>query len=206
MKKVCVATAIVLAIVFMFFTGSAQAGLLPSFGTISGGTTGSDGQGDTWLWNTTIGGVSAGVPAGWSAWGIPGLGQGETVWNGPTVDDFDFELTDNFTLPSGIGIVQTVGPAGGYTEYTRFEVNGIDWTEVFPGSRSREVEFFAPAGDYLMAGDSFFVNVVLDGTVDPTVTSWIGTYSTPSAVPLPTAVLLFAPGLAGLALIRRRFK
>jgi hypothetical protein len=189
-----VATAIVLAMVIMVFTASAKADV--SFVGI--GATGADVYGNTWSWNNN-------GPGGASAWGIPGLLSGTLTWKGPATSDFDIVFGTKETLMPAIDLTPTPGnsPGGSYLT-TRFSnvSAGALWNMV--SVSPTEVQFFAPnAAAALVAGDTFFVNIVLTGPIDPTKVGFVATYS---PVPLPPALLLFAPGVAGLAAIRKRLK
>jgi hypothetical protein len=189
-----VGTAIVLAMVFMVFTASAKADV--SFVGI--GATGADVYGNPWSWNNN-------GPGGASAWGIPGLLSGTLTWKGPATSDFDIVFGTKETLMPAIDLTPTPGnsPGGSYLT-TRFSnvSAGALWNMV--SVSPTEVQFFAPnAAAALVAGDTFFVNIVLTGPIDPTKVGFVATYS---PVPLPPALLLFAPGVAGLAAIRKRLK
>jgi len=195
MKRMFVATAIVLALVFTVFTASAKADV--SFVGI--GAAGTDVYGNPWTWNNN-------GPGGASAWGIPGLLAGTLTWNGPATSDFDIVIGTAETVPAAVTInfAPTPGnsPLGSFLT-TRFSnvSAGALWNMV-PVSGT-EVQFFAPAGAQLIAGDTFFVNVVLTGVIDPTKVGFVATYS---PVPLPPSLLLLAPGLLGLVGMRKRFK
>jgi hypothetical protein len=194
-----VAAGIVLALVCMVFTASAKADV--SFVGI--GASGVDSNyGEKWQWGTTVG-VLPGPGAGDSAWGIPGLGAGTLTWTGPATSDFDILFGTGFTvMPPGVSIslIPTAGAA--YDETTRFWVNGTYWNVV--SVSPTEVEFFAPnAAANLVAGDSYFVNVVLTGPINPAQVGFVATWS---PVPLPPSLLLLAPGLLGLVGARKRFK
>ena len=91
MKRMLVATTIVLAMVIMVFAASAKADV--SF--VGLGATGVDTYGNAWSWNTQ-------GPGGTSAWGIPGLLAGTLTWTGPATRDFDFVLGTQFTVPAGV--------------------------------------------------------------------------------------------------------
>jgi hypothetical protein len=189
-----VATAI-LAMVIMVFSASAKADV--SF--VGLGATGADVYGQAWSWNNN-------GPGGTSAWGIPGLLAGTLNWAGPATNDFDFVLGTAFTVPAGVTINFAPTPgndSGGSYLTTRFSnvSAGALWTMV-PVSGT-EVQFFAPAGAQLIAGDTFFVNIVLTGNIDPTKVGFVASYS---PVPVPPSLLLLAPGLLGLVGIRKRLK
>jgi hypothetical protein len=189
-----VATAIVLAMVIMVFTASAKADV--SFVGI--GATGADVYGNPWSWNNN-------GPGGASAWGIPGLLKGTLTWNGPATSDFDIVFGTKETLMPAIDLTPTPGnDSGGSYLTTRFSnvSAGTLWTMV--SVSPTEVQFFAPnAAAALVAGDTFFVNVVLTGNIDPTKVGFVASYS---PVPVPPSLLLLAPGLLGLVGIRKRLK
>jgi hypothetical protein len=188
-----VATAIVLAMVIMVFTASAKADV--SFVGI--GATGADVYGNTWSWNNN-------GPGGASAWGIPGLLSGTLTWKGPATSDFDIVFGTKETLMPAIDLTPTPGnsPGGSYLT-TRFSnvSAGALWNMV--SVSPTEVQFFAPnAAAALVAGDTFFVNIVLTGPIDPTKVGFVATYS---PVPAPPSLLLLTPGLLGLVGLRKRF-
>jgi hypothetical protein len=196
MKRLFVATGIVLAMVIMVFAASAKADV-----TFPGlGATGADPYGNTWTWNNN-------GPAGASAWGIPGLLAGTVTWTGPATSDFDIVIGTSLTLPPGVAIDLTPTPgndSGGSYLTTRFSnvTAGALWNVV--SVSPTQVNFFAPnAATNLVAGDTFFVNVVLTGNIDPTKVGFVASYS---AVPLPPSLLLLAPGLLGLVGIRKKLK
>ncbi len=195
MKRMLVATTIVLAMVIMVFAASAKADV--SF--VGLGAAGVDTYGNAWTWNNN-------GPGGASAWGIPGLLAGTLTWTGPATTDFDFVLGTAFTVPAGVAIDLTPTPGndpfGSYLT-TRFSntTAGALWTMV--SVSPTEVQFFAPGGAQLVAGDTFFVNIVLTGNIDPTKVGFVATYS---PVPVPPTLLLLAPGLLGLVGIRKRLK
>jgi hypothetical protein len=121
------------------------------------GNSGTDTQGSPWVWNKTS--------LGYSAWGVPGLGEGEAVFNTTTgykAEDFSVSFVHFGT--SIIDETPSPGP-GGYNEYTRFTsyVGGVlyAWTPVYDGTKN--VTFTAPsAAAWLSNGDTFFVNIVFD--------------------------------------------
>ena len=159
MKRMLVATAIVLAMVIMVSAAPAKAETYTSFVGI--GATGTDPYGNAWVWNTTSGSAFP-FQAGESAWGIPGLGLGIVTWKGPVTTDFDFVIGTKETVMPAINLAPPTG-AGGYDETTRFvnATTGQLWTMV--SVSPTQVEFFAPAGGALVTGDTFFVNIVLTG-------------------------------------------
>ncbi len=195
MKRMLVATTIVLAMVIMVFAASAQADV----SVVGLGAAGVDPYGNAWTWNNN-------GPGGTSAWGIPGLLAGTLTWTGPATRDFDFVVGTKETVPPGVAIDLTPTPGndpiGSYLT-TRFSNTpaGALWTMV--SVSPTEVQFFAPGGAALVAGDTFFVNIVLTGNIDPTKVGFVATYS---PVPVPPTLLLLAPGLLGLVGIRKRIK
>ena len=143
--------------------------------------------------------------AGNSAWGIPGLGLGVVTWTGPPTADFDIVIGTKFTVPKGVSIslVPPTG-AGGYDETTRCSNTSSRCTLGQSIGSPTEVQFLAPNnGAVLVAGDQFFVNVVLTGAIDPTKVGFVASWS---PVPIPPTLLLLAPGLLGLVGMRKRFK
>jgi hypothetical protein len=130
------------------------------FGGIAGnGDSGTDAFGQPWTWGYTKG--TDVLPAGLSAWGNPGLGDGElTGYAGsrPATAFYIVFLTsgdDSF-------INTTASPMpGGYDEETRMTVNGVAWTPVFkPAVDPLGVGFIAPAGSQLVPGEDYFINVI----------------------------------------------
>lgn len=175
-----------------------------------GGDTGSDNQGDSWVWTTTAGMTNPPTaPAGSPAWGVPGLGTGDATYtNAASANAFAVTFLN---VPAPV-IDQTASPfAGGYNEYTRFETydssnNPVAWTEVFVGPNT--VEFFAPTGVSLSAGQNFYVNVVfdtqgLDGG-NTGFTAAFYNFSAPGPVPGAGLAGLSALALAGLYARARR--
>jgi len=98
------------------------------------------------------------------------------------------------------------GP-GGYNEATRMTVNGIAWTVDYISPT--QVAFYAPAGDQLVYGDDYFVNVVFTnqyggnvGEVSGANTGFTAVYT--SGVPEPAAWAMLLVGVGGIGAAMRR--
>jgi hypothetical protein len=130
-------------------------------GVAGGPDSGTDGFGNPWNWNHTLGPAGTESPgAGFSAWGDPGLGDGEVLYKGSTpADAFFISFVVDHT---GATFNETPSPmTGGYDEWTRMTVNGVEWTPVFLDS-DNEVDFYAPAGVHVTPGEDYFVNVIFN--------------------------------------------
>jgi len=165
-----------------------------AYGSFAGGAeSGTGPYGVTWAWDKTFGPASATSPgAGYSAWGTPGLGYGEDVYENP-VAATDFQVS--FVNFSGLTIDSTPSTSsGGYTELTRMTADGVAWTPVING---QTVTFYAPTGVTLSAGEDYFINVVFDSkTLSGANTSFTAAFST--AVPEASTWAMLLLGFAGL--------
>jgi hypothetical protein len=173
---------------YIVIPGTAYAGLAGD------GNSGTDAFGNPWTWNTTVGGVP-GPGAGFSAWGTPGLGDGDAIYGGSTpADAFFISFVVDHT---GATFNQTPSTTpGGYTELTRMTVNGIAWTPVFLDS-SNEVDFYAPAGVFVDPGQTFFVNIIFNQkNISGANVGFSAAWAT--AVPEAPAWAMMIVGIAGI--------
>lgn len=166
------------------------------------GNSGVDAFGNAWLWNKTLGPKSATSPgAGFSAWGTPGLGQGEAVY-GSTTPANDFQVTF-LGLPSPTINETPSLTAGGYTELTRFTADGVAWTPTYNGTSV--VTFDAPAGVFLTKGENYFVNIVFTSKgLSGATTGFQAGFSAPVPEPATWAVMLVGFGGIGASIRYRR--
>lgn len=193
---------IALSASMLFFGANAQA-MVIGFG---GGATGTDPLGNPWQTTT----ISSAAGAG--SWGEPGLGAGSFGFN-PN----GYSLPDSNTSASALSFIYlngVTGPitnlsttCGGFSTATRFcdETTGVAFIPTLEDG-GREVVFNAPAGQKISEGDSFYVNVVFAGDVDPTAFSFAGEWAdTPlGAIPEPASLALLGSSFLGLAFLRRR--
>jgi hypothetical protein len=145
-------------------------------------------------------------------WGSPGVDEGFTPYDETTAAT-DFEITfPGFTLdPAQIPIGSSGGCFGSGTGGTTFCTDAFQpWTPVLTGPGS--ISFFAPAGQSLVPGQTYFVNIFLEGAL-PTANPLTGivpfSFSgewTREVTPEPGSLLLLGTGLAfGARRLRRKF-
>ncbi len=208
MKSTVVFAGAALATVIVAAT-AANAGIITQYGYDSiapGPNSGTDAFGNPWTWNKTLGPRSATSPgAGFSAWGTPGLGDGVVTYEGANPSN-DFVVSFDFFLSAAID-ESPASMAGGYEETTRFSADGVLWTPIFNGTDS--VEFDAPAGTWITKGETFFVNVVFDGTqgklLNGNSAGFSATWS--ASIPETSTWAMLGIGFAGIGLVgltRRR--
>jgi opacity protein-like surface antigen len=171
-------------------------------GIAGNGNTGTDAFGQTWTWSKTTG--VGGVAAGLSAWGLPGLGDGEVDGYNGSVPASDFFIAFLTSMTGTyINTAPSSGP-GGYNEETRFtscNSSGGDcvaWTPVYDTpTNPLEVNFIAPAGTVLVKGDDYFVNVIFTtGALSGANAGFSAVYS--ANVPEPAAWAMMLLGIAGV--------
>src|SRR5262245_45800709 len=132
-------------------------------------------------------GWAANAPGGTTnSWGSPGAGLGTLTW--PTADHVtDFHVL--FVLPAGVDVVfqQAANCGGGPFGGTTFCSSPFStpWTAVSDQGSPDGISFYAPAGTFLTAGGSYFVNIFFTGPVPQA--SFTGSWS----VPEPASVALF---------------
>jgi hypothetical protein len=168
------------------------------------GNSGVDAFGNPWNWGITEGGVTPGVAEGLAAWGTPGLGDGEVPY-GSATPAVDFEITFLLPIGSSASISRIPSPGeGGYNETTRFDAGDVEWTPVFVGPN--QVDFFAPTGTELVAGEEFFVNVVFNQRgLSGSDSGFSAVFSGAAPVPEISTWAMMLVGVAGLgATLRRR--
>jgi hypothetical protein len=134
-------------------------------------------------------------------WGIPGVNNGLSDWNGPTVSQFTitFDLTPGIAVdPLNLGTTCNGGSFGG----TVFCASPFSQPWNVTTLTTDSITFTAlPGGDLLINGDPFFVNIFFTGG-DPNGASFSGDWVTP--VPEPSGITLFGSAILGLAGVFRR--
>ena len=186
------------AVEYAIIPGSGYDGV--ASGKTGVGNTGTDAFGNPWLWSTTAGPKGADSPGkGYSVWGTPGLGEGLATYKGSEpADAFFVSFVVNHT---GATFNQTPSPiVGGYDEWTRFNVctskGCVAWTPVYLDS-GNEVDFYAPAGDDLTYGETYFVNVLFNQkTLSGKNIGFSADFAT--AVPEPASWALMILGVAAI--------
>jgi hypothetical protein len=175
------------------------------FDSVVGQESGTDAFGQPWTWSTfTVGSKT------YSAWGVPGLGDG-------TVDDYEgSQPATDFYIGFNIGVTGAVineapsPSASGYNTFTRFSVcspsggSCVAWAPDYISTT--QVNFNAPFGDYLVKGDQYFVNVIFTkGTVSGKKNSSFTAYYS-GVVPEPAswALMIVGAGAVGAMTRRRR--
>jgi PEP-CTERM motif len=209
MRRVLGAAAVAVG-VLMGAAGTAGAGVIvvpgSAFTGLAGGPeTGTDAWGETWQWSATTG-VGGQLP-GLAAWGVPGLGAGEVTYQGSEpATGFEIAFVDPIAQ-----IDQAPSPsAGGYNEFTRFDVcdpTCVEWTPHF--ITPDEVTFSAPTGTSLIDGEDFFVNVIFNEPetgVSSTDTGFSAAFTATVPEPATWAMMLLGVGMigAGLRVARRK--
>lgn len=196
--------------------GAAQATIIPIDDTFySGGVgkaSGPDAMGNTWSWGTTKGPPSADSPGkGFSAWGTPGINVSPfAVYTNP-IDAIDFEIAFTYNYLKGVGIDTTpsTGMTSQWTQFWACNSKGkkcVEWAADYTADSAphHEVDFYAPAGDKLVSGDEFFVDVVFQtkkfGMSDTTpYASFSASFS--QAVPEASTWAMLGIGFAGIGLV-----
>lgn len=134
-------------------------------------------------------------------WGIPGVANGVSDWNGPTIDQFaiTFDPAVGISLdPLNLGTACN----GGSYDGDVFCASPFSQTWRVTTLSTDSITFTAlPGGDLLINADPLSVNVFFTGG-DFNGASFSGDWVTP--VPEPGGIVLFGSAILGLAGIFRR--
>lgn len=174
---------------------SAANAVIAPFGGVS---TGTDPLGQTWSVNSTT-----------PSWGEPGLGLGQLTFNASDISNSKGDFANGFDF------IFLKGDTGGILDNSAFTrlvdvTKGVSWTADVVSNQ--EVDFSAPSGSRLDAGDQFFVNIYFTGPLDTKQFSFAGLWTdlagggSVPGVPEPStwAMVLLGLGLLGAAMRRRR--
>ena len=142
------------------------------------------------------------------AWGEPGLGLGDDIFNPGNISNSNgnFATEFDFIFLKGVGgSIASNGGDGSFTG-TRFydATQGQFWNANIVSPQ--EVDFTAPAGSRINPGDQFFVNVTFTGPVNVDKFSFAGLWTDVGGVPEPGtwAMMIAGVGLLGATLRRRQ--
>lgn len=156
--------------------------------------------GETWSFNADGGAAATGYLNNWGSPGVgaslatygestPALGMSLSFSGGGTID------------PAAITIGNSASCVGSTSGGTTFCVSPFDSTSLWKAFQTgpSSIEFLAQsAATTLSSGQTYFVNVFFDGNTPTNFTgSWLTSF-TPSPVPEPPTLALFAGGLLGL--------
>jgi hypothetical protein len=141
-------------------------------------------------------------------WSIPGPGEGTVTF----MDEFvkDFHITFDLGDFPGQEIIE------GRTSFQETtNTPFVDWDPQLMDTDSDQridtVWFFAPPGEQLSSGDKFYILVEFAlpwASIDSTFVTphFDAQWTDTGSIPEPCSALLLSAGLAGVVLLRRRFK